>query len=169
MKLFAALFLFLGFAGAVAFAQVAPRPGVTVSRATPPPGEPERADVPGQMASGFFSLLQKNEVDQAYASLMRNSKIAERPDEVNGLKEKSREAIEVFGPVQGVELTESKNVGTRLLRRTYISLNRDFPLRWRFYFYLSDNVWRIIDLRVDDRVSGMFEELAEARSSENPP
>lgn len=169
MKRFFGLLLFALFAGAIALAQVTTRPDATVRRVPPSAGEPDPGDVPAQMASGFFALLQKNEVDEAYTNLLRNSKIAERPDEVRGLKDKSREAIELFGPVQGFEVTESKKVGTRMLRRTYISLNRDFPLRWRFYFYLSDRVWRIIDLRVDDRVSGMFEELAEARSAETPP
>jgi hypothetical protein len=80
------------------------------------------------------------------------------------LKAKTREAIEVFGAISGYELVDSKNVGTRLLRRTYLSLGRDFPLRWRFYFYKSENVWRLIDLRVDDRLAGMFDETDEPRT-----
>jgi len=96
---------------------------------------------------------------------MKGSKIAERPEELKTLKSKTKEAIEVFGPIQNYELVETKNVGTHLLRRTYLSLNKEFPLRWRFYFYLSDNLWRLIDLRVDDRVTGMFDEVEEPKSA----
>lgn len=115
-------------------------------------------DLPAQVAGIFFGLLQKNEVDPAYEGLMKGSRIAERPEELKTLKAKTREAIDVFGPVQSYELVETQNVGTHLLRRTYLSLNKEFPLRWRFYFYLSGDLWRLIDLRVDDRVTGMFDE-----------
>jgi hypothetical protein len=122
-------------------------------------------DLPSQVASIFFGLLQKGEIDSAYEGLTKGSKVAERPEELRTLKTKTREAIDVFGPVKSYELVESKTVGTALLRRTYLSLNKEFPLRWRFYFYLSDNVWRLIDLRVDDRITGMFDEADEPRAA----
>lgn len=122
-------------------------------------------DVPAQVAAIFFGLLQKNEVDPAYEGLMKGSRIAERPEELKTLKTKTREAIDVFGPVQSYELVETRNVGTHLLRRTYLSLNKEFPLRWRFYFYFSGELWRLIDLRVDDRVTGMFDETDEPKTA----
>ncbi|HEX8311227.1 MAG TPA: hypothetical protein VF614_07925 [Chthoniobacteraceae bacterium] len=126
-------------------------------------------DPPSQIAATFFGLLQKGELDQAYETLTRGSKIAERPDELKSLKDKTREAIEVFGAVLGYEVVESKSIGTRLLRRTCVSLGKEFPLRWRFYFYKSENVWRLIDLRVDDRLTGMFDEQEEPRAPEAKP
>ena len=122
-------------------------------------------DMPAQVAAIFFGLLQKNEVDPAYEGLMKGSRIAERPEELKTLKSKTREAIDVFGPIQNYELVETRNVGTHLLRRTYLSLNKEFPLRWRFYFYLSGETWRLIDLRVDDRVTGMFDETDDVKSA----
>ncbi len=122
-------------------------------------------DLPAQVAAIFFGLLQKNEIDPAYEGLMKGSRIAERPEELKTLKSKTREAIDVFGPIQAYELVETRNVGTHLLRRTYLSLNKEFPLRWRFYFYLSGEVWRLIDLRVDDRVTGMFDESEEPKTA----
>ena len=121
-------------------------------------------DLPAQVAAIFFGLLEKNEVDPAYEGLMKGSRIAERPEELKTLKTKTREAIDVFGPIQAYELVETRNVGTHLLRRTYLSLNKEFPLRWRFYFYLSGDIWRLIDLRVDDRVTGMFDERDEPKT-----
>jgi hypothetical protein len=123
------------------------------------------AEAPAHIAGGFFGLLQRGEVDKAYEELTRGSKIAERPEDLKTLKTKTREAIEVFGSISGYELVDAKNVGTRLLRRTYLSLGRDFPLRWRFYFYKSENIWRLIDLRVDDRLAGMFDEVDEPRTA----
>lgn len=124
---------------------------------------------PGQIAAAFFALLQKGSVDAAYASLTRGSKIAEKPEELRLLKAKTNEAIEVFGSVTGYDLVESKSVGARLLRATYVSHGKTFPLRWRFYFYNPDGVWRLIDLRVDDKLSGIFDELEERRDPEARP
>ena len=144
-----------------------PKPALvqTIAAPAPKPALTADNDVPAQVAAIFFGLLQKNEVDPAYEGLMKGSRIAERPEELKTLKSKTREAIDVFGPVQSYELVETRNVGTHLLRRTYLSLNKEFPLRWRFYFYLSGDLWRLIDLRVDDRVTGMFDEAEDPKAA----
>ncbi len=149
-----------------AAAEAAPKNAESSSGESPRVATPTTAsnDVPAQVAAIFFGLLQKGQIDPAYEGLTKGSKIAERPDDIKTLKTKTKDATDLFGPVQGFELVETKSVGSHLLRRTYLSLNKEFPLRWRFYFYLSDNLWRLIDLRVDDRVTGMFEEAEEAKS-----
>lgn len=124
------------------------------------------AEAPTHFAAQFFAALQKGDIDGAYEGLTKGSKIAQRPEELKALKAKTKEAIDVFGTMVGFQLVESKNVGEHLLRRTYLSLGREFPLRWRFYFYKPDLAWRLIDLRVDDRVSGMFDEPDEPRSAD---
>ena len=141
------------------------QPGAT--EMTPPTAGPISS--PGQMAAAFFTLLQKGSVDAAYASLTRGSKIAEKPEELRLLKAKTNEAIEVFGSVTGYDLVESKSVGARLLRATYVSHGKTFPLRWRLYFYNPDGVWRLIDLRVDDKLTGIFDEPEERREPEARP
>ena len=165
MKHFLSLFILLA---APAFAQdKKPKTPPVVEATAPAPRAAVTAenDLPAQIAAIFFGLLQKNEIEPAYEGLMKGSRIAERPEELKTLKSKTKEAIDVFGPIQAYELVETRNVGTHLLRRTYLSLNKEFPLRWRFYFYLSGEVWRLIDLRVDDRVTGMFDETDEPKTA----
>lgn len=129
------------------------------------PIDPSAGSAPDQLATNFFSLLQRGELDRAYEVLTKGSKISERSEELKALKVKTKEAIDVFGPVLGFEQVEVKPIGDRLLRKTYVSLGRDFPLRWRLYFYNPDITWRLIDLRVDDRLSGMFDEPDEQRQN----
>ena len=124
-----------------------------------PPGSSD--DLPARVVSDFFALIAKGQIDEAYANLTKGSKTIEKPEDLRVLKEKTREAVKVFGAITGHELVESKPIGTRLLRRTYLSLGAEFPLRWRFYFYNSSDRWRLIDLRVDDRLAGMFDEPKE--------
>jgi len=116
-----------------------------------------------QMVAVFFDSLQKVEVDQAYNVLTKGSKIAEKPEELKQLKAKTQEAIEVFGAISGYDLVDSKSVGNRLVRATYASHGKIYPLRWRFYFYKPEDTWRLIDMRVDDKLSAMFDEPEEAK------
>lgn len=124
---------------------------------------------PVQIVSAFFSLLQKSSVDAAYASLTRGSRIAEKPEELKLLKAKTHEAIEAFGAISGFDHVDTKIVGARLLRATYVSHGRVFPLRWRFYFYNPDGIWKLIDLRVDDKLTGIFDEPEERREPDGKP
>ena len=69
---------------------------------------------------------------------MKGTKIADRPKDITTLKGKTTEAVALFGQVQGYEILETKLVGAHLARFTCLSLGKDFPLRWRFYFYLAE-------------------------------
>lgn len=123
-------------------------------------------DGPSQMVVNFFSSLREGKVDEGYAVLTKDSKIAEKPDELKQLKAKTREAIEVFGAITGFDFVESRAIGQRLVRATYVSHGKVFPLRWRFYFYKPENSWRLIDMRVDDKLTGLFDEAEEGKSDD---
>lgn len=114
----------------------------------------------------FFELLAKNQIDKAYEHLILGTKIAEQTKDVATLRSKTQQAIQVFGEVRGHELVGVKNVGTHLLAATYLSVGRDFPLRWRFYFYRADGPWKLVDIRVDDRLMDMFDERAPMKNAE---
>ena len=124
---------------------------------------------PAKIVGTFFGSLQDGKFDEAYVTLTKGSKIAEKPEELKQLKSKTREAVEVFGSIHGYDLVDSKAIGTRLVRATYVSLGKVFPLRWRFYFYKPDDVWRLIDLRVDDKLTGIFDESEEGKGPETAP
>lgn len=130
---------------------------------------PTDADGPEKIIARFFSYLQRKEVDQAYDQLTRGTKIAERAEDVKTLKSKTKEAINVFGPILGYDSAVKKNVGTRLVSYTMLSLGKEFPLRWRFYFYKPVDTWKLIDLRVDDRLAAMFDETDDGRTREERP
>lgn len=168
MKLFAFFFVFIFLAAAPA---QKPRTDRGTAAATKPAATPQPAaaanistptDVPAQMAGEFFAALQRGSIDDAYATLTKGSKTIEKPEDLRILKQKTKEAIEVFGAIVGYELVDTTHIGARLMRRTYLSLGEEYPLRWRFYFYEAGGRWRLIDLRVDDRLAGMFDEPTEA-------
>jgi hypothetical protein len=121
-------------------------------------------DGPSQIVSDFFAAVREGKIDEGYAALTKDSKIAEKPEELKTLKAKTREAVEVFGAITGYDFVESRAVGQRLVRATYVSQGKVFPLRWRFYFYKPENSWRLIDMRVDDKLTGIFDEAEEVKA-----
>ena len=60
-------------------------------------------------------------------------------------------------------MVENLEIGKSLVRTTCLSLNEDLPLRWRFYFYRNGDQWRLVDLRVDDGIVELFDEVARNR------
>ena len=125
----------------------------------------QAGELPEKIVNRFFGYLQRKDVDTAYDQLTRATKIAERSDDVKTLKAKTKEAISVFGAIGGYEVVSTKMVGERLLRYTIVSLGKEFPLRWRFYFYKPADAWKLIDMRVDDRLAAMFDETDEDKAS----
>lgn len=136
---------------------------------TPTPGltaKPKPED-PGAVISAFFLALKSGQVDAAYEALVRGTIISERKENVGELKESTKKALDSYGPVGGYEVVDTLQVGSCLVRQTCISLNQDLPLRWRFYFYKSDGIWKIVDMRVDDGLVELFEEVSKRKPQTN--
>ena len=167
------LSLALKFAASVHAQNAAPaviaKPSVAPAATAEPEPTAADAETPEKIIARFYTYLQRKEVDQAYDQLTRGTKIAERAEDVRTLKTKTKEAISVFGPILGYDSIAKKNIGTRLVSYTVVSLGKEFPLRWRFYFYKPVDIWKLIDLRVDDRLSAMFEETEDGRNREERP
>lgn len=123
----------------------------------------------GKILADFFLALENKQIDQAYDQLTKGSKIAEKPEDVANLKSQTTKALRVFGEIQGYELVQVHSVGTRLLRITCLSISRDLPLRWRFYFYRADSDWKLVDIGVNDRLVDLYEETEPAAPRNGTP
>lgn len=149
------------FGGRLVFPPGAKEP-LAAATPTPTPAS-RRVDTPPQAMEAFFLALKAGQVDAAYEGLVRGTIIADRKEDVTALKERTKQALDNYGPISGFETVDEKTVGASLQRFTCISLNTDLPLRWRFYFYKSDAGWRLVDLRVDDALVELFEEAGRSK------
>ena len=143
-----------------AFAQTAAHPTATP---TPAAVGPQSTVAPGfgtpsKLIEEFFGHLKTNSVEAAYTAILRGSKIADSKEDVATLKNKTREALQAFGDIQGYDLISTKQVGGHLFSATYIAAAKNFPIRWRFFFYKAVDVWKLVDIRIDDRLNRMFDE-----------
>ena len=142
-------------------------PGQARPLASPAPGE--KTPAPKERIASFFSLLAKDRVEDAYNDLVRGSIIEERKEDVETLKDRTQRALDSYGMIRRFEILEERTAGTSLIRFTCLSLNEDLPLRWRFYFYDSAKGWKLVDLRVDDGLVELFDEVARPARQPNAP
>lgn len=159
--LFAAPMLAAFFAAAPVLAQSDANPSPSASAS---PVEPSSAAAdtssPRTQVEAFFQTLIEGRVDAAYDNLLKGTYIARAPKDVEMLKEKTRLAVRTFGDIRDWDHLDTKKVGAHLVRVVGISINANLPIRWRFYFYRAQDQWRLIDIRIDDRLGDMFEEPA---------
>jgi hypothetical protein len=121
---------------------------------------------PRSIVEKFFATLGLGKVEEAYAKLTEGSTIRENANQLEMLQTKTDGAIEEFGRIEGQELVEMEWAGSSLVRLTYLSLGEKFPLRWRFYFYQRNGVWRLVDIRVDDRLKDLFHESGDSEGTQ---
>lgn len=141
-----------------------PKRKLLFTKATPSPSATSTSPTePTELLQRFFEALKADKLDEAYEGLAKNTLIATKAENLQQLKKRTRDALDNFGPVKGYEVVETIEIGSSLFRQTCISLNEDLPLRWRFYFYRSDNKWKIVDLRVDDGIVELFDDFARGR------
>lgn len=151
LPVFAALTLAFPCAGFGQDAGKTPTPSTT-------PALPAASESVDRIVENFYGLLTKGQVDEAYDFLTKGTRIADDLPRMASLKGRTKDAIKLFGDIQGFELVSIQNSGTHLMRATYISLGKTAPLRWRFLFYRLDKTWKLIDLGVDDRLSDLFDD-----------
>ena len=112
----------------------------------PPPAVQKSLDV-------FFNGIQAGKIDESFRALVANNPSLSDPTAVPEFVENIRKGLEVFGPLQGVELYDQRPVGTRVIYLTYISFHTKKPLRWQFVYYMPVGAdWKLLNLRFDDTV-----------------
>jgi hypothetical protein len=164
MRIYSILVCFFLATSAFAEQSVDAKRRLLFSNTTPTPSPTtENSAEPTELLQKFFEALKADKLDAAYEGLAKNTLIGSKAENLEQLKKRTREALDNFGPVKGYEIVETLEIGNALFRQTCLSLNEDLPLRWRFYFYRSENKWKIVDLRVDDGIVELFEEVARNR------
>ena len=77
-----------------------------VTEPAPSPAQaptPSQASTPSETMEMFFQALKAGQIDSAYDALVKGSIIADRREDVRDLKERTRHALENFGPISGYD------------------------------------------------------------------
>lgn len=169
-----ALFVVLATLPALALAQskiqsapaesATPAPGArklpsTLPSPTPAPSATPNAQkrTPDEIVAAFFDALKADRVDAAYDALNAEFALSGSADQGKSIREQTQKALDAYGPALAYDLVREEPLGAHLLRRTYLLVGAELPLRWRFYFYKPADRWRLIDLRIDDAIATWFD------------
>jgi len=109
-----------------------------------------------QVCASFFNHLRDGKVSDAYALLLRGSKIGDKLEEVSKLQDRTHEMIQTYGQIRGYELVSTDFYGKSLCRVTYLTRSDNVPVRWRITFYRPADQWRVFNLQLDDAVMEFF-------------
>jgi len=135
-------------------ADTLPRVNTLIPQLLPrnPSAKPPPAPVQKQL-DAFFQGVQGGKIDESFRALVANNPSLSDPAAVPEFVENIRKGLEVFGPLQGVELYDQRPVGTRVIYLNYISFHTKKPLRWQFVYYMPVGAdWKLLNLRFDDTV-----------------
>ena len=120
------------------------------------PRNPSTKPPPGpvlKQLEAFFAGVQAGKVDESFKALVANNPALSDPAAVPEFVGNIRKGLEVFGALQGQELYDNRNVGSRILYITYISFHPKKPLRWQFVYYSPvGGDWKLLNLRFDDTI-----------------
>ncbi len=112
------------------------------------------ANVPKEIqasCTAFFKLLVTAEVDKAFVTILKNSPIGKKEDQIKNLIEQTKKSFKLYGNMQGYEPVNSEQVTESLLRVRYLSIHPDMPMRWIITFYNSPSRgWIVINIKFDD-------------------
>ena len=107
----------------------------------------------------FFTILKQRKVAEAYRRLLDGSTLAvENPELVTKLVDSTTRVLDLTGRLDGTEILRIRAAGKTIREVTYLLNSEKRPLRWRFYFYLGDGRWQVLDTNVVTEASGFFED-----------
>lgn len=107
----------------------------------------------------FFSILKQRKVAEAYRRLLDGSTLAvENPELVTKLVDSTTRVLDLTGRLDGTEILRIRTAGKTIREVTYLLNSEKRPLRWRFYFYLAEGRWQVLDTNVATEAAGFFED-----------
>ena len=107
----------------------------------------------------FFTILKQRKVAEAYRRLLEGSTLAvENPELVTKLVDSTTRVLDLTGRLEGTEILRIRTAGKTIREVTYLLNSEKRPLRWRFYFYLAESRWQVLDTNVATEASGFFDD-----------
>jgi hypothetical protein len=102
-------------------------------------------------------------VKDAYEALTKGSKSI---NDIKPLVTQTEAVIAGNGQIIDAELLRSTRVGNRLVRISYLTHGKVYPMQWNFYCYRSSGGWQVLDITVNNDLYAIFDEEDKAQAEE---
>jgi hypothetical protein len=102
-------------------------------------------------SDAFFAQLMETKISAGYDILLAGSPIKNKSTTIEGLREKTSQALIQSGKPVEIEFIKEQKFGKSMVRLIYIMKFEEVPLIWELYFYQPkpDSDWNLINLRFD--------------------
>lgn len=121
---------------------------------------------PEQMVAHFFDIYKtEGGSDSAVSYLFATNKYTTtlRP-QLDTLKAKLRQYIDVFGQYHGYDLIAKKSAGPNYILFVYLVRHDREPLTFRMLFYKAADKWKIQTFNFNDNMDDELQEASKATS-----
>jgi hypothetical protein len=111
-----------------------------------------QAKEPGEFAEDFFTLVKSGKIADAFDRLFMGSEIPYlHPRQIQMLREKTSEALRLYGNVVAHEKIREEKFAKSVVRLVYVLKLEKGPLIWELYFYMPKNKWFVSEVDFSDR------------------
>lgn len=102
-------------------------------------------------SDAFFAQLMETKISAGYDILLAGSPIKDKSSTIEGLREKTSQALIQSGKPIDVEFIREQKYGKSMVRLVYMMKFEEIPLFWELYFYQPkpEMEWNLINLRFD--------------------
>lgn len=111
----------------------------------------------------FFKLVSEGKVKNAYETLTKGSKAI---SDIKPLVTQTEAVIAGNGQIIDAELLRATRVGKRLIRISYLTHGKIYPMQWNFYCYQTATGWQVLDITVNNDLYAIFDEEEKAQEKE---
>jgi len=116
----------------------------------------------------FFELYASDPSKAVEYGFSTNKWMANKPDDVDNLKNKLKNLIGLIGEYYGYEMVSEKTAGSRTKMITYLVIYDREPIRFSFFFYKPKDIWQLNNFSFDEDIDKDLEEASKAyRLKEN--
>jgi len=121
-----------------------------------------------EITDKFFALYASDPAKAIEYGFSNNKWMAQKPDDVDNLKNKLKTLIGIIGDYYGYELLSEKTAGSNIKMVTYIVRYDREPVRFSFFFYKPKDKWQLNNFSYDENIDNDLEEASKTyRLKEN--
>ncbi len=129
-----------------------------------------QAQTPEDITKTFFIKYEKDNMEALSYLFKSNKWMMESKDQIDNLKNKLNETVQLLGEYYGYEHIRSTSIGDNYKLFTYLVKYDRQPLRFSILLYKPNNEWRLQNFSFDDDLDTELEEASRAyRLEENIP
>lgn len=105
----------------------------------------------------FFAGLLDGEIEKPYKTLLSDSPLTGKKEDVEELLRQTRKVNKYYGKMKGFEFVSSEAVTPSYMRIRYLGLCEKYPMRWIFTYYKSPKKgWVVTNILFDDMTEYYF-------------